>query len=78
MLVNTDETVTQIAYSCGFNDLSYFIKQFKNEKGVSPGKFRKQLSEKDEKNEKGNTESGEKNEKAEEAEKKKESDIPHE
>ena len=42
MLVNTDESVTQIAYACGFNDLSYFIKQFKNEKGVSPGKFRKQ------------------------------------
>lgn len=75
MLVNTDETVTQIAYSCGFNDLSYFIKQFKNEKGVSPGRFRKQLSEKDAKNEKNDTESGEKNEKAE---KKKESDIPHE
>lgn len=49
MLVNTDETVTQIAYSCGFNDLSYFIKQFKNEKGVSPGKFRKLLAEKQEK-----------------------------
>lgn len=44
MLVNTDESITQIAYTCGFNDLSYFIKQFKNEKGVSPGKFRKQLA----------------------------------
>lgn len=42
MLVNTDESVTRIAYACGFNDLSYFIKQFKNEKGMSPGKFRKQ------------------------------------
>lgn len=44
MLVNTDESITQIAYTCGFNDLSYFIKRFKNEKGVSPGKFRKQLA----------------------------------
>lgn len=44
LLLNTDEPVTQIAFSCGFNDLSYFIKQFKSKKGISPGKFRKQLT----------------------------------
>ncbi|MBR5614220.1 MAG: helix-turn-helix transcriptional regulator [Clostridia bacterium] len=40
-LLNTDLSVTDIAYSCGFNDLSYFIKTFKAQKGISPTKFRK-------------------------------------
>lgn len=39
-LLNSDLSVTDIAYSCGFNDLSYFIKTFKAEKGVTPAKFR--------------------------------------
>lgn len=37
----TDMPVTDIAFSCGFSDLSYFIKTFKRLKGVSPGKYRK-------------------------------------
>lgn len=41
LLMNTGKSVTDIAYSCGFNDLSYFIKTFKNVTGTSPGKFRK-------------------------------------
>ena len=40
-LINTDLPVTQIAYMCGFNDLSYFIKTFKQIKGVTPKNFRK-------------------------------------
>ncbi len=40
-LLNTDMSVTEIAYSCGFNDLSYFIKTFKSVKGTTPAKFRK-------------------------------------
>jgi AraC-like DNA-binding protein len=39
-LLNTDQSVTDIAYSSGFNDLSYFIKTFKEVKGVTPQKFR--------------------------------------
>ena len=39
-LLNSDLSVTDIAFSCGFNDLSYFIKTFKAEKGVTPAKFR--------------------------------------
>lgn len=39
-LLNSDESVTEIAYSCGFNDLSYFIKVFKDFKGISPKQFR--------------------------------------
>lgn len=42
-LINTDRSVTDIAYSCGFNDLSYFIKTFKSIKGITPAKFRKGL-----------------------------------
>lgn len=40
-LLNSDMSVTEIAYSCGFNDLSYFIKTFKATKGITPAKFRK-------------------------------------
>ncbi len=40
-LLNTNLNVTEIALSCGFNDLSYFIKTFKAHKGISPAKFRK-------------------------------------
>ncbi len=40
-LLNTDASVTDIAFACGFNDLSYFIKTFKSVKNVSPAKFRK-------------------------------------
>ena len=40
-LLGTDLPVTEIAYSCGFNDLSYFIKTFKAEKGMTPRAFRR-------------------------------------
>lgn len=40
-LLNTDMSVTETAYSSGFNDLSYFIKTFKSLKGVTPKEFRK-------------------------------------
>ena len=36
----TDFSVTDIAFLCGFSDLSYFIKTFKKFKGISPGRFR--------------------------------------
>ena len=40
----TDLSVTDIAFSSGFSDLSYFIKTFKKIKGISPGKYRGKLS----------------------------------
>ena len=38
-LSSTDASVTDVAYNCGFNDLSYFIKTFKKYKGTTPGKY---------------------------------------
>lgn len=40
-LQNTDTSITEIAYNCGFNDLSYFIKTFKKYKGTTPAKYRR-------------------------------------
>jgi len=38
-LITTDHSVTEIAFNCGFNDLSYFIKTFKRYKGVTPKRY---------------------------------------
>ena len=38
MLVNS---ITKVAFDCGFNDLSYFCKTFKKYKGMSPSEYRK-------------------------------------
>ncbi len=40
ILKTTDRRVTEVALDCGFNDLSYFIKLFKRNKGVSPRVYR--------------------------------------
>ena len=41
-LATTGDSITEIAYRNGFNDLSYFIRTFKKYKGVTPGKYKKQ------------------------------------
>ena len=41
-LRNTDETILSIAMSCGFNDQSYFVKHFRQSRGLTPGAYRKQ------------------------------------
>ena len=46
-LLGTDLSVTDIAFSCGFNDLSYFIKTFKAEKGMTPRMFRRTTADDD-------------------------------
>lgn len=40
-LITSDISVTDVAFACGFNDLSYFIKTFKAYKGVTPARFRR-------------------------------------
>ncbi|MBE6695449.1 MAG: helix-turn-helix domain-containing protein [Ruminococcaceae bacterium] len=39
-LINTDMSVCEIAYACGFNDSNYFSTSFKRASGMSPLKFR--------------------------------------
>ncbi len=43
MLRKNQESITEIALNCGFNDLSYFIKTFKRYKGLSPKSYQKQM-----------------------------------
>lgn len=43
MMEQTDMSVIEIMYSCGFNDLPNFSRQFKRHFGVSPGAARKNL-----------------------------------
>ncbi len=43
-LLSSEDTITEIAFACGFNDLSYFIKLFKRFKGITPVKYRKLFS----------------------------------
>ena len=40
-LATTDDSITEIAYRNGFNDLSYFIRTFKKYKGITPGKYKR-------------------------------------
>jgi AraC-like DNA-binding protein len=41
LLLNTDMSVVDISYDCGFNNLSHFNKQFKKFNGSTPTQFRR-------------------------------------
>ncbi|QGQ98425.1 AraC family transcriptional regulator [Paenibacillus psychroresistens] len=43
LLLDPAKSITQIALESGFNHSSYFIKQFKNQKGMSPHQYRKEM-----------------------------------
>ena len=43
MLILTDKSITEIAYDAGFSTSSHFIMRFKEAKGITPNKFRKQF-----------------------------------
>ena len=36
-------SITEIAFSCGFGNVSHYLRSFKGEFGMSPGKYRKNL-----------------------------------
>lgn len=38
-LARTDKTITEIAYECGFQDASYFVKVFRRYKHVTPSQY---------------------------------------
>lgn len=40
MLIDTTNTVAEIAYECGFNNISNFNRIFKRKKGITPKEFR--------------------------------------
>ena len=41
LLLQTDRSVSQVAFSCGFENENYFFVQFKEIYGVTPAEFRK-------------------------------------
>ena len=40
MLINSNDTVKEIAYNLGFNDEKYFMKLFKEHENLTPTQFR--------------------------------------
>ena len=45
MLMNNHLLIEEVAFECGFNSISFFNRQFKKIKGISPTAFRKSLYE---------------------------------
>ena len=43
-LITTDRTVTEIAFACGFNDVSYFTKLFQRYKNTTPLRYRRSVA----------------------------------
>jgi AraC-like DNA-binding protein len=43
LLINSDKRIIDIALEVGFNNIGYFIKKFKEIKGITPSKFRSNL-----------------------------------
>jgi AraC-like DNA-binding protein len=41
MLLSTNKSIMDVAFDCGFNNVSYFIKVFKQLKGSTPLSYRK-------------------------------------
>lgn len=44
LLIDTTESVSEIAYNCGFNNISNFNRLFKKKKGCTPKEFRENYS----------------------------------
>lgn len=41
LLISTNETVSKIGIQCGFQDASYFVKTFREQKNCTPSEYRK-------------------------------------
>lgn len=44
LLIDTTQSINEIAYTCGFNSLSYFNRIFKMKRNVTPKEFRERFS----------------------------------
>lgn len=42
LLISTEEKISTIAHACGFEDLSFFAKSFREKTGTSPSQYREQ------------------------------------
>ena len=42
MLIDTDLSVSEIGYRIGYNNLTFFHRQFQKQLGMSPSKYRKE------------------------------------
>ncbi|WP_423126647.1 AraC family transcriptional regulator [Gaoshiqia sp. Z1-71] len=40
MLIDTTQSIAEIAFNCGFNNIANFNRTFKNKKGITPKEFR--------------------------------------
>jgi AraC-like DNA-binding protein len=45
LLVNENHSIAEICYSCGFSNISYFIRQFKSITGLTPLAYRKKFAD---------------------------------
>lgn len=45
LLANTDQSILEISMDCGFENVSYFIRKFKETKGCTPKEYRKHTHE---------------------------------
>ncbi len=51
LLVNTDLSISKVAERCGYESDSYFMRQFKKQKGCTPTEYRRKMLEEKENNE---------------------------
>jgi len=40
LLIETTHTIAEVSYRCGFNNMSYFNRIFRNKNGCTPSEFR--------------------------------------
>jgi AraC-like DNA-binding protein len=45
LLVNENQSIAEIGYTCGFSNISYFIRQFKSITGLTPLAYRKKFED---------------------------------
>lgn len=45
LIIDTSQSISEIAYSCGFNNISYFNRVFKRKKGCTPKEFRENYAD---------------------------------
>ncbi len=46
LITTTTQSIQSIAFDCGYESVSYFIRKFKNETGITPKEYREKYSEK--------------------------------